>query len=356
MIGLQIFQGRRIVSVGKIVALLIAGTITSLLSPIAESEELPTNGEIAQLGRSLFENGKYAELDALTTEYRQKHSVTREGYLRLYQLYAEFSHCPDDDRKYSGLESSAAEWMAASPKSPTAIVIASKFKKCRASAVRGEGFALTVPKAAMKRFHRFLEQARVILDGGEKVASVDPGWYSEKISVGMGQSADKRQIISLARRGLAIEPGFLAIIYDAYRALLDRWGGDKLFRQDLLKVMDEVKDSEVRAQNYARLAYYVAKNFGEDEMKENFNPERVGSGYEVILKKYPVPQNFSYAAAMACFLEDRTRLPSLIAKIGTKPVVRGFFDDQEYLDYCIKLAQYYSTGLVAPGDYSWPDK
>jgi hypothetical protein len=63
------------------------------------------------------------------------------------------------------------------------------------------------------------------------------------------------------------------------------------------------------------------------------------AGFERIVKDYPDPWNINNYAQFACRNEDWAAVSALSERIGSKPVMRAWFDNASYYEGCIRTAK-----------------
>jgi hypothetical protein len=287
--------------------------------------------------------GNFEKIEEFYNIYRHRTSRTPDGRWKLPLFYGEFSLINlNNEVSWRQNEEQILNWIKAYPKSPAPYIVYSNFLITRAWSFRGGGFAEEVTPEAWKLFKQNIKLARATLEKNQEVASLDPEWYANMLTIAKLQGWSKREVKNLLHEALSKEPYYLETYYKVFSYLLPKWSGSfeeaEQFVDDVVAV---TKKCEGRGM-YARI-YWIAFS-REYEFNENpfapaqINWKKMREGFEDIMVRYPDAWNLNNYAKFACLARDKEKARALINKIGSKPLIEAWDQDDVNFTNCQKWA------------------
>lgn len=308
-----------------------------------EQAELPIWEKIYSEVADAFLSGNFEKLEKYYSIYRQRTSRTPDGQWELQFFYIGLlpAHSKTE-RDWMEAEAKILKWIKAYPKSPAPYIVYSRFLISRGWHFRGEQFAKEVPREAWEPFQKNIELARSTLERSKEIASVDPQWYANMLIVARLQSWSRKEVKKLLHEALYKEPYYQGTYHEAFSYLLPKWTGSF---EEAEKLADDAvaitNKCEGRAM-YTRI-YWRAFNGESEFTSKSFNSahvdwKKMSEGFEDILVHYPDPWNVNNYARFACLARDKAKARELINKIGSKPVIEAWNQDEVNFTDCQKWA------------------
>ncbi len=274
-----------------------------------------------------FQKEDFAELERVSTEYRQKRSRLPSGVWKLYWFNAGLTSARNDIPKenfeaaFTALEEKTRRWTRQFPKSAAGHIAYSQVLIAHGWAYRGSGYASTVKPEAWKPFRQYLALARANLEKNKKVASVDPTWYVTMSEIATAQSWGTVEFDKMLNEGLEREPLAYEIYFTALRYMTPKWGGS-LERFDEFARMAVKRTQKKEGQSlYARIYWSAACCEFKNDLIKNSKVDwpTMKAGFEDIIARYPDPWNIANYAKFSCYAQD-------------KPATRQVFDRPDFKD------------------------
>ena len=198
--------------------------------------------------RQLFDNGSWAELDAIADQLRSQRLRFQGGGWQLYSFYRAVGPAGPQtatDAAWNAQFAKLQEWIAAEPASATPRIALADAYIEYAWKARGSGWANTVTPEAVKQFLDRIGQARAILEAAEKIRNGDPEWYRAMQLVELAQAWPRDQADALVEAALSNEPGYYYSAQQQAIYLLPKWDGKPGETEEFAeKVADRIGNAE----------------------------------------------------------------------------------------------------------------
>jgi hypothetical protein len=178
--------------------------------------------------RSLFNQGAYAELDALAERLRSQKLRFKGGAWQLNEFYRTaggVGSLTATDASWQLHIAKLEQWIKESPASPTPRVALAHAYLRFAWKARGNGYGNTVTAEGWTLFRQRVQSARTVLEDAAKTSGADPQWYREMQTVALAQGWDRAQVDALSNQALANEPGYYYFAVAQANYLLPKWYG-----------------------------------------------------------------------------------------------------------------------------------
>jgi Domain of unknown function (DUF4034) len=178
--------------------------------------------------RSLFNQGKYTELNALAEQLRKQRLRFNGGAWRLHVLYVTVGSPGSTtvtDAEWRAHIAAIERWINVDPNAPTARIALARTYLEFAWKARGNGFANTVTPEGWQLFRERVQKARTVLDEAAKLGSRCPEWYRQMQTVALAQQWNPTQYEALADKALADEPDYFYFAVAQANYLLPKWYG-----------------------------------------------------------------------------------------------------------------------------------
>jgi hypothetical protein len=313
--------------------------------PIQSSNqsELSIRKNIVSESANAFLAGNFEKLENYYSIYRQRTSRTTGGRWKLQFFYSGL--LPTNlktEKDWIETEAKILKWIKAYPKSPAPYIVYSGFLINRGWYFRGGGFAKDVSPEAANTFHQNIELARSTLESSKEIASVDPQWYANMVTVAKAQSWSREEVKKLLQEALSQEPYYHQTYHEAFSKILPKWSGSfeeaENFADDAVAITKKCEGRGMYARIYWRAfnseSEFTYKAFASAQV----NWKKMSEGFEDILVLYPDPWNVNSYASFACLARDKVKAKELINKIGNKPVIEAWNQTRVNFTDCQKWA------------------
>ncbi len=270
--------------------------------------------------RSLYNNRKFAELEALAGELRSSKAKFRTGSWKITHFYDSLDcHSGEPDSMWRLHEQIYRDWETKFPKSITAQVSHAQFMADYAWQARGSDYADKVTEEGWRLFRERLATAHTILDQSKSLAPC-PVWWTARLKVALGQSEEPAAHEALYLEACKSEPQFFA--YDLSRAyyLLPRWHGEP---GDWEAAAEKAIDREggLGHESYARVVNEQARFYDNVFKESKASWRKAKKGFEEMRSRYPDSKEIlNTYCRMASFAGDREQAKKLFIEIGDHKV------------------------------------
>jgi Domain of unknown function (DUF4034) len=329
-IGVRLQWMKRIYRILLLLALFPTLTVTSCrdketpASPAAAVTDLIGTEEVVRFRnetRQLYNNRKFAELEALAEKIRTAKERFPGGTWKIHQFHT-CMDCSDEEPEsmWKLHEKIHQEWEAKYPASPTARIATAQFYIRYAWQARSSAYADEVTEEGWQLFGERLAQARSILDQTKSLTPACPMWWSIYQTVALGQGWDREEYDALFKEAVKFEPEFDP--YDCSRAkyLLPRWHGEP---GEWEQVADQeiALRGEIGHQIYARVVDDQAGYYQNVFEESDASWRKTRQGYEDLVARFPTSASVlnSYCR-LACLAGDKAQAKKLFEKIGPHQV------------------------------------
>ena len=237
----------------------------------------------------------------------------------------------------SQVEQSPDEWVAAVPHSSIPLTVRGEFRTHEAWRKRGSGRAETVTQEGWRGFSEQLDLAATDLRRATEVDPDDPSPWSAMVTVGMGLSVPKDEILRFVAESDARYPGLFSTYQAGVQALAQKWGGSHRlmfdFVDDALRRLPDGSEGiaavpKAHAEMYTYLEFFdkddvskrayfrdpvVASDMGGSANRSIFSP-----GYEQSLNVRKIWSHFAFCLVYISdnFPEHRAMTAELFLSIG----------------------------------------
>ena len=287
----------------------VAGIMLAI-SGAGAAETSTYNDAMGARVQHLVDARDFAGLEAMAADFRTKKSRSDSGTEDLASFYkwSRTSLGKLDDCTHCAGQSDAfiADWLHAHPRDATANIVFVRSLLDRAFAIRGHGYADTVPDEAMPAIHALDERAYRHLLAVKPFVAVDPFWYVEMITTALlsGRSTDPTD--QVFREGRTRFPGFLPIYRAMANHLLPQWFGSWEQIDAMAKAAVVAKSADgigIYARIYRAMAEdYIAADKLRSETAIDW-PLMVRS-MRSFSAQYPATWNYDSFAHLSCAADD----------------------------------------------------
>jgi hypothetical protein len=317
----------------------IALLLTLAVCIPVSAAELDLEESLKNQAAALLRAGNFAEFDRIATGLRDSSARTPAGAWKLSMLYSGAWRAGGSDANapaWARLEAGAAQYLAAHPDSPTAVVLDAKVLIEHAAVYRGGGYASQVPQSQWAPFYSHVDASMRVLESHREVGSADPEWYAIYVWALNLRDAPGEKILAFTREALERYPQYDPIHYRAARALLPKWHGSKALMQQYLTLALDRTRADEGTQIYGRVIFNLARNSNRplEELTEiGAQWEPFKASYEQILRAYPDPYNLGALRAMACLNGRKEDYKTITQRVtGPAPSVAWFDTPQKQRD------------------------
>jgi hypothetical protein len=285
--------------------------------------ELVVRNSIKSQAANDFAAGKFAKLQADYKIYRNPESRTPAGRWKLQFFYEGLSSIDlgksQGQEKWKLSEQKMLAWIDKYPDSPLPYVAYSDFLIGLGWHYRGEKFAGDVSPEAFDRFHKKIELSRSILEEHKEIASADPQWYKNMMTIAKAESWSKSEVNQLLREAISKEPYYYEIYQEGFDYLLPKWSGSFAEAETFASRAAVITNKCEGKGMYARI-YWRAFNNAEFT-KKPFDPAQVrwqtmSESFDDLIKYYPDPWNINSYAKFACIAKDKPKAKALFGKLN----------------------------------------
>lgn len=323
---------------------LFAGGSIHAAQPFSGLPELAAREAITRHARELYRDGKLQEIDALSSEYvaqstRTPSGLWVSGLLLLGLKGALLGTEPGSTEGWDRLEQQTLEWAKAHPDSSVARLMHAEVIVSRGWQIRGNSYAGEVAESAWTPFREHLARARRYLEEQKPVASRNPNYYTLRLTIEKGLGDDEKQAEAIFDEGTHRFPGYYPLHFGMLDYLLPKWHGsagqiEKFASNAATRTRDVEGDGM-----YARIYWYAAQSDYQDQlfMTSFARWDRMRSGFEDVVARYPDQWNFQNFAHFACQAGDEETLRKLLDRVQ-RPVIAAAWAGSNSFEECERLA------------------
>jgi hypothetical protein len=275
--------------------------------------------ELRMKVRKMFEDNKYAELDAMADKFRSNKSRYPDGGWKLLAFFNAFDLAETHPQwVFGSFIRLAEEWRRSYPKSVTAQIVLAQLWESYAYHARGRGYASEVKKDAWPVFKERLEKAWKIINERPASGVADsPERHNLRLKIALAQGVDRKKFDAIFQEAVHLEPTYYAFYINKAEYLDTRWHGKEGEWQRFMAESADKNPGGEGATIYARTA--VSKFGLWNSFKgEGVSWEKMKTGFEQINRNYPnSPYIINTYASFACLAEDRKTLNTLFKRINS---------------------------------------
>ena len=293
---------------------------------------------IRDLSADAFASGNFQELERQYSIYRSRTSRTPGGRWKLQYFYAGILDREllqeKDEKNWIKAEAKMRAWIKAYPESPAPYISYSNFLIDRAWHFRGSGFADEVPLPAWRPFRQNIKLARATLEKSKEIASIDPNWYANMLSIAQYQGWSKRAVRTLLQEALAKEAYYHDTYHAVFSYLLPKWHGSateaEKFAQDAARITSKCEGQSLYAQVHVTAFLSNAELDFDPSSSMPVQWGKMSAGFEDLIDRYPISLYLNIYAKFACIADDRPKTQELMKKIGKKPILEVWTESESY--------------------------
>lgn len=231
-------------------------------------------------------------------------------------------------------------WRKKFPKSDLALCCSINYHIDKAWEHRGRGWAREVSEDGWKGFKRELNLAEQDCRTAEKLPTQSPNLYVSWLTVGRGLQYSSAVNEKLFQKAITLNPTYLGA-YDIHMVgLLDRWGGTRKERLQLLAQATQNLDPKFgKNSGYAVVCMTVAQYTGDNDIDDelgSYDKVRFREGATALTKRFPRSARYPswllrsyFVGGKQDFQVGRSMYPSYLDRIDPKVIPPAFID--EYL-------------------------
>ncbi|OGI68909.1 MAG: hypothetical protein A2W18_04740 [Candidatus Muproteobacteria bacterium RBG_16_60_9] len=285
---------------------------------------------------TMFIEEQFGALDNTADEYRADGSRSSSGLWMLTHFYAGIGSVTNgvqDETYWKNIESKALRWAASNPNSPAAINAYARILIDHGWKFRGGAWANQVPKENWKPFYEHLAKAKEYLLQNKRVASVDPRWFENMLTIARGEGWDRKLFDALAAEAVSKHPYFYQMYFSAIDYLVPKWNGSKEEIETFANFAVEQTTAKEGMGMYARIYWYASQTYyNVDLFESDVDWDKMKRGIDDVLARYPDAWNINNFAFFACLSGDKQKTTELIGKITGPPIARAW-NGSEYHYY-----------------------
>ncbi len=267
--------------------------------------------EELEKSRALFDGEKFAELEKIADKWRKSETLYG-GFPILFSFYQRLTDpLGSTERDWQKHISRLERWIKIRPESVTPLVVLGDSYINYAWQARGNGLASQVSPDAWPKFEERLAKAREYLEKAKTIGG-DPHVYAALLSVALGQSSNKDDVMELVESGRKQFPRYYPIYESAAFSFLPQWGGDLAAFQKFAAQIREELGGELGDEVYFRVATQLIGTIPENSLplkKAGFGLAELRRGMKVVLRDYPDERLYFNSACFIAALwqhEDET--------------------------------------------------
>lgn len=201
-------------------------------TPSVNDEDADADSQPASVfqttARNLFNEDKFAQLEAIANDVRSEESRFVGGAWKLHTFYGAVrtpGALTATDAAWNAHIERLQRWIAFTPDSSTPRVALAESYLRFAWKARGSGTGDKVTAEGWKLFGERVRKARDTLEQAKSISTKDPQWYETMLVVSLAQGWDQKRAEQLLAEATTVAPNYY-YFYDTYaNYLLPKWYG-----------------------------------------------------------------------------------------------------------------------------------
>lgn len=310
-----------------LISLLIGFAASLGVVQTAVAGEMALRNDIVRNLQNILLSRQFSEFDRVIGRYLQNKERTPSGMWKLnlvdVAIDSAFSADESSDQFWSEMEQLASAWTAQQPQSANSHIAYATMLMRRGWSYRGIGYGNTVAPTDLKRFHVYIEKARVYLERNRDVVISDPRFYASMIEIAGLQDWEDKKYSDLAMEGIAAFPDYYFIYQVTAFYLLPKWHGNADAVEAFAQYATTKAPADEAASVYLRIYWYVFSNQFEDRLFLDSKADwpLMRKGMLEISARYPEPYNLNMFARFGCLARDRQFTADMFTRLnGTTDV------------------------------------
>jgi hypothetical protein len=345
------------VPVSKIAALLVlAPTLVFFSKPLlAQPVQAPASDAAAEEDESALHGAhwtrlietdlveeKFEELDRMAAQFRSEKSRFNGGGWKLTAFYGALDKPELTDKDTRDHLEHLKHWIAQRPESITARVALATSLHRWAWVARGNGEVNTVTPEGWRLFNERIQESYSVLKAAANLHERCPGWYSERMIVGLAQGWDAIRMKETFEQAAQFEPSYFRFYKEYANYLLPKWEGKPGDASAFAKTAADNVGGEQGDQIYFHIAtVLISRSNGNFPVKE-MDWARIQRGYQSLTAQYGNTGGLKNRIAyMAWKFRDAAFARQQFEQIGDK-WARNVWRDREHFDRARDWAQGHS--------------
>lgn len=284
----------------------------------AARDEITVRKQIRAAAAKAVAARDFAELNAVTRNYRQSRSRTPSGIWRLDEYYSGIFFALGGTGKPKPCTYAAAPfiaaWIEADPSSPAPYIAEARMLSDHAWCLRGAGYADSVTDEGWRGYREQLAKARATLEQHRQIASVDPEFYVQLAGIYNDQGVDDAAYRALLDEATRREPYYYGLYFTAAKHYLPQWGGSFAEIDRLARYAAKQTAAEDGNGAYVRVYWWlIGCGCGGPELE--IDRELLERSMADVVARYPNDWNTANFAMIACDLGDGRTAKGYLAKL-----------------------------------------
>ncbi len=297
----------------------IGAWLVIALMPMAVFAASPAEQEKAQMQRevaALIAANDFAGVESKAEQDLASASRFSDGLWRASLLYSLFnqqlSMQANDDKHWEAI---AASLRSLATRRPKAWLLYVEMLHARAWQVRGSGYASSVKADAWPVFHRYLGEAREVLDSHKKELSALPSWYSLRLTFATETGEGEQTARTIFEEGVKRHPAYHALFFARMRNVSPNWGGGLQQMRQLLEQVAHMPGAVAKEGMYARLVW-ISDDLGYNLARDaSINQQALRESVDTLAERYPDQWNMQKFFFMACERSDKPLAGRMLSKV-----------------------------------------
>lgn len=308
-------------------AVLVAGATVAPASHAQDAKLAEPPGEwavrvaISNTAMTAFAARQFKTLDATAEQFRKTAARTPAGAWSLAQFYGAWNSYPlYGDVKDPRLQTADA-WVAASPKSPAAIIVRTIVLEMKAQSNRqlqqasdaagGAAPVVSDPGAQFVAAEAFLLKHRA-------VAAQDPHFYAVLMQLQFSRGASEAELMATIDEGLARYPDYFETYVGSIYILADFWKHDKAKIDAYARKLLAATEKRQGHRAYALIYWYLGGTIPPMETFQSFDIDWdvMRQGMDEIVSDFPDPVNSNSFGFLACLHGDKSLTNKMLKIVG----------------------------------------
>jgi hypothetical protein len=289
----------------------------------------------------------FGDLDQIADQLRRDKTRVKGGDWKLVLFYNALDRPLLDDKNSVDHLEHLRHWMTAHPESITARLALARSLHRWAWVARGNGLANTVTPEGWKLFNERSQESLAVLEGSEKIGTMDPMWFLEMMNAGVALEWDNARQKSIFDRGVAFEPGFFYLYTNYANYLLPKWYGKPGDSSAFAKASADRVGGDEGDILYFRIATVLVKRGDGNFPVKELDWHRILHGYTMLNQTYGTTNgHVNQLAFMAYKFGDKEVAQQQFSLIANRWSL-GVWRDKQFFD---RIRDWASNRTAWPSD------
>jgi tetratricopeptide (TPR) repeat protein len=288
----------------------------------------------------------YKKLDALRNRLLKSQERTPSGVWKLAIFYNQLKEFPGRSREagyWVKMEARAKSWEKQAPTSGAARIFHAYVLLARGLSYRGNGFYNSLPKDDVKGMLAAVEDANAVLFYAEKLLlkDKDPELFRARMSITpWGEHFRAMTNRNALDKAIALTPDYHELYFTAALFGHAMWNASADEVDEIARRGAAAGGTDAAAM-YARVYWYANQDVYADKLFEDpaslVDWDRMKTGFDALVSRYPDPWNLNAYAYFACRAQDYPAMDQVLRRIGERHVFLTWGRDGERAyDACLQ--------------------